>query len=417
MSKKIFDIFPPERVKKIHKIREKAPEIFLKPGKQKKVSWSGTFFKKGLILTFGLLVGGGVFCHFFLSQIEIEVWPKARVLNFEQKITVNSQIKELDLFEKIIPGQFFEQETEGSQQFSSTGIKEKIAKAKGLIRVYNNYHIPQTLVLNTGFLAEGKLFRTKERVHIPVDSYTDVEVEAVGPGPEYNIKPSTFSIPGLVGYPQYTAVYGKSFSPMKGGFVGEAAQVTQDDLDKAKEVLLQRLKDEAKDSLRNKIGTGSVFLDDAFEQEVVDYLSSVESGEGAENFTLQMRIKTKTLVFKEQDLEDFVKDFIKTDISQDEKIQESSFKIDYSLESADLKFNETQREGRIVLNLRFSAKIHSDITEVDLKEALQNKSLKETQIFLENHPGVEKMQINSWPFWMKKIPKDIEKTKIKLNLD
>ena len=158
-------------------------------------------------------------------------------------------------------------------------------------------------------------------------------------------------------------------------------------------------------------------MDDAFEQEVVDYLSSVESGEGAENFTLQMRIKTKTLVFKEQDLEDFVKDFIKTDISQDEKIQESSFKIDYSLESADLKFNETQREGRIVLNLRFSAKIHSDITEVDLKEALQNKSLKETQIFLENHPGVEKMQINSWPFWMKKIPKDIEKTKIKLNLD
>jgi len=44
-----------------------------------------------------------------------------------------------------------------------------------------------------------------------------------------------------LGSPRYTAVYGKSFSSMEGGYVGEASQVTKNDLEKAKDNLYEKL--------------------------------------------------------------------------------------------------------------------------------------------------------------------------------
>jgi len=96
-------------------------------------------------------------------------------------------------------------------------------KATGIITIYNTYSSsPQTLVKTTRFVSEGgKLFRTTKTIVVPgadassgkiVPGSTTVEVIASEPGNEYNIGPSTFSIPGFKGTPKYLAFYGESFS-------------------------------------------------------------------------------------------------------------------------------------------------------------------------------------------------------------
>ena len=110
----------------------------------------------------------------------------------------------------FIQGEVLEAEKEVSQNFTAHGKKLKSTKAHGTMRIYNNYSTAaQTLVATTRFISnEGKLFRTKERVVIPGGYYEggklaagfiDIEVIADQPGEDYNIDPSTFSIPGFVG--------------------------------------------------------------------------------------------------------------------------------------------------------------------------------------------------------------------------
>ena len=93
------------------------------------------------------------------------------------------------------------------------------------------------------------------------------------------------------------------------------------------------------------------------------------------------------------------------------KIQTESLKIDFNPESIDLK------SEKIILNLDITAKIYPDINEIILKKALFGKSLKETQILLEEQPQAAKVQVKFWPFWVKKVPQDMGKIKIELRVD
>ena len=198
-NKKIFDIIPPEKVE-IEK-KELTEEIIEEIKKKKLPSFP--FFKISIsILIFLILIGGGL--HFQWSRAEIEIWPEVKTLNFDEKLTLDTKRDKSDFLSKVIPGKIFESEKVLSQNFSSSGKTLKEEKAQGTIRVYNNYHLPQILVIRTRFqpaLEKVLYFRTTKTITIPAKSELDVNVRADRPGDEYNISPSTFSIPGLAGTP------------------------------------------------------------------------------------------------------------------------------------------------------------------------------------------------------------------------
>lgn len=409
MNKKIFDIFPPKP--KISPRKEEPLTSFEKPAKKKKSL-------KLLVSLIGLLIIVCIFFNFVLSRVEIIIWPETKTLNFKEKVTVDSKISQLDLIGKIIPGKIFEDQKSASQQFSSSGKTLKKTKAKGIIRVYNNYSAsPQILVATTRFISNtGKLFRSIKKVTIPgrndekgTPGYLDVEVEAAEAGPEYNIGLATFSIPGFAGTPKYTAFYGKSFSPMEGGFLGEVPQLLEKDFEEAKEILVDRLKKESQDAIKNIVSGDFILLDGGISQEIVDASSLYPAGAEVEKFDFQVKIKSTAIGFKKSELENFVKEFISLNTPEDKKFQPESLKISYSLESI--------KEGKINLNLDFSGKIFTEIDEISLKKALAGKSLKEAQILLQEFPKIIKTQIKIFPFWIKKIPQKIEKIKIELRVD
>lgn len=434
MPKKIFDILPPKRFKR------SPPSIWEKERleREKKLTLTKNlfsqrfafcqrlfggrgFFKKALIFAPLFLILIGIFFHFALSKVGIEIWPEAKVLNFQEKVTIDTKINKVDFLAEVIPGKFFEDQKSGSEQFSASGKVFKEEKAQGIIRVYNAYStLPQVLVATTRFIsAEGKLFRSVERVTIPggryekgkfVAGFLDIKVRAAEAGEDYNIGPSTFSIPGFAGTPRYTSFYGKSFSPMTGGFRGEVSQVTQQDLERAQNILVERLKRESKDSIVAKISSDFILLDEGISQEIIEGSSLAKAGTQVDSFNFQVQIKSKALGWKLSDLENFAKEFIRSNITDDKKIHQESLEINYWSESINMEL------GKIILNLAITAKIYSDIEEVSLKKALFGKSLKETQRFLEDSPKITKVSLKVFPFWLKKIPQKEEKIKIKLNL-
>lgn len=404
-NKKILDIISPQSPSLSPKKEEEISTPVLKEKKLPPKAIKRKFIIS-IIIIFLLFVGGSG--YFKLSKAEIQIWPITENLNFQKKITVDSNINEVDLKNNILPGKILEIEKKVSQDFPATGKKMK--KAEGVIRVFNNYNKDQVLVKNTRFIsANGKLFYSKNRILIPVGKYVDVEVIAAEGGEEYNIEPTEFSIPGLAGLPQYHSITGKSFSPMKGG--GEGLVITEEDLNKAKDDLTKNLNEIAKNSFKEQLDQNFVLLDKAISTEIIEISSSSNVGEEAQSFTLQIKGKIKSFLFKKSDAENLIKEFILSQITEDKKIYKESLKVNWNVESVDFV------SKKMFLNADLFIKSYLDIKEDSLKEALNGKSVREAKILLENFPQIDRFQLKIRPLGVNKIPKNLKKINIKINLD
>lgn len=412
MRKKIFDILPPEKPERKKQFIEKEDFIEEEEIKLTDTPASKSQVKKGLLFILLVLVFV-IALGFKISKAEIQIWPAIREVTFEAKITVDQDTESYAFGNDIIPGEIFEVEKSVSDNFVSTG--KALIRAEGVIRLYNAYTTKSEVWLKgTRFVSsDGKLFKSKDRIHIPGaeiqngklnPSQVDVPVIAAEAGEEYNIGPSHFSIFVFRGTSRYTKFYGESFESMKGG--GESPQVTEEDLERAEETLIDRIKLEVEKALEDKTARDFVFVKDIAEIEILEKVSLTKAGDEKDSFNFKVRAKGITLLFKKEDVESFVKNFILLQIVGDETIYEKNLKIDYTLDILDLD------SGRVVLFLIFSAELYPKIDLVLLKKSLIGKSLKEAETFLEGQPEIINTEIKLWPFWVNSIPQKLDKIEI-----
>ena len=430
MPKKILDIRPPKpkkeniEVKVIKKPVGKGVEpqqgkvsAKSKPRKDFAGLYNTKFNFKFVYVGAGL-IGLVLFCWFTLCSAKIEIWPQQREILFEEAITVKAGIPDTDFSQNIIAGKTLQIDKEVSQQIASTGIVDK--KAKGIIRVYNaysTYNMP--LVATTRFVsATGKLFRTPTKIVVPgkhyekgklVPGFVDIEVIAGQPGEEYNIKATTFSIPGFAGTSKYTLFYAKSFSEMKGG--GKFPQVNDDDLASANEMLSAQAKEKCWEELRTRARDENLILfDETVTEKISEAFSLTGVGAEQEQFDYKVKASLTAIALPEQDLQDYVKNFFDSEIFEGEKLNEQSLEINYSLNTMDFENN------KMILDLDFEGIVYSDIDILFLKKALVEKSSKEVKIILGSEEKIDRFEFELWPFWVKKVPNNLEKIKIELNV-
>jgi len=429
MSKKIFDIIPPE---KVGKDKKPAVKTFKKKiseqevikdikKKTKAIADAAKLEKKGfkmgwVIIPIFLVLF--IFVAFQISKAEIAIWPKTELVAFETELTIDTNADEIDLFYKSIPAQVFESQKVLYEEFQSTG--ETLKKAEGVIRLYNEYSTKsETWLKGTRFVSsEGKLFKSKDKIIVPgaelkdgklIPRHIDVPVAAAEAGEEYNIEPTHFSIYVFRGTPRYTKFYGESLEPITGG--GDSLMVTEQDLELAEEFLVEKTKNTSEAELKNKIPETQIFLDDILETEVLEKFSLTKAGDEAESFSFKVKTKSKTLLFKKEDIKDYIKQLVFSQDSKEKSFYEESLKIDYTPQTIDFD------SGKTVISLNVSVEIYSDINLNLLKKELMGKSLSGTAVFLENQLEIRKAEVQLWPFWVKNVPKNIEKIDINYRFD
>lgn len=407
-SKKIFDISPKRKTKKSAAapkkiVKKQAKRIFIKKPD------FGLLKKSGILILF-LFICLLIFFH-FSAKAEIEISPKMQDFSIAKQVSIDAKAPESDFSKKVMAGVFLVEEKADNQMFDSTGTSESKHRAGGIIRVYNNYHLNQILVATTRFVSsDGKLFRSTKQINIPSNKFVDVSVRAAEPGPEYNIGPSTFSIPGLLGSARYTAVYGKSLSSMAGGDVGEMAQVSEQDLEKAEKQLYEKLSNTLKQGLINQAGLDFSLIDQAIQTEILESSCLRKAGDQVEQFNCSLKAKSEALVFAEFILQDFAEKFISQEIDDSKSIKQDSIEIQATVKEIDLQAQ------KMFLELEISAQIFTELDIESLKQALTEKSLKESEILLQTYPEIEKTKIRLFPFWAQTIPQDLEKIDITLKL-
>lgn len=424
MVKKFYDIIPPRFIEKkkvkTEDFKAKKEEKHKEDKKTKKISRLKVILISAGIFALLLIV----YLYFKLPSLKIDIWPKTEVLNFEEEIIIDTSLKENDFKNNKIIGQFIEEEKELWQEFPSTGSKGKEGKASGVIKVYNKC-VPAELVSlkkGTHFLSDsGKYYVSEDKINIPpaklkngkVSSPSVIEAKVIseGTGEEYNIGPANFSVPKLAGTSYYYCVYAESSAKMTGGYKSSATIVSTDDIENAKSDLTKKLFADIEENLRKKASDSNFILfDNAIKKEALEFSSAVKSGAEIDKFNCKTKVKVKALVFKKFDLEEFVKNYIYSEIPSTKTILDNSIKLDYNPEIVDIT------GGKININLKFSATIYRPLDTKELSVLVKDKTKEEiSSIVYEKLSEGGLLKINLWPFWVKKAPKDIQRIKINLN--
>lgn len=406
MKKRLIDIYPPRSRGIIPTEEETAGNAEIGSHSLKD---SGVRLALFAMLLFAI---PPVFFHFFMANATIEVWPQITKLRLEEQILAQVGYDKVNVEKKIIRARVFEEEKEITQLFAASGKKFKEEKARGTIRVYNeNSTQPQSLVANTRFISEdGKLFRLETAVSIPGGQFLDVRVAAPEPGAEYNIGPSNFSLPGFVGSPLYTKIYGESFEPMTGGAKREVTVVTEEDIAAAKDQLGEILKIEATKSLLARIPSPYQVLEDSLRSTITQDNSLIKPGAELNQFNYTAKVKVSMTGFHKDDADVLAKQLLSSYLPTNQTVNEETLRVTTQVSQG------AGQAGLIPITLHIAGDQYEKVDRAALTRRLAGASDSEFHQLFKEYSFLAKAQFSLWPFWVSRIPKDPERVSVDVNL-
>jgi hypothetical protein len=394
----------------------------IKRGRYFRIFSGSKIFKKTtwIFLATGLVVAA-VAGYFIFPSATIILTPKKETISFSATITADKNMNKVDYSLKKIPTQLVRVEKTETKEFSATGAGGSGSKAKGIITVYNAYSsASQTLVATTRFVSAstGKLFRTTQTITVPgaktengqiVPSSIDVEVMADVGGTEYNIGPSDFSIPGFAGSPKYEKFYGKSKETMSGGSSGGENSISSGDLDNARKTMLAEFSAEQKNILNGQIADNMKAFQEAIKEEEPEITFSLPVGTATKKFTATIKFRSVALVFEEAQMSDLADRLISAQLMDKRRAVENTRQIAYD------KIQVNFERGQIFFTAKFSQNAVWKIDISDLKEKILEKNEEEIRKTLGQMPAIANAKISFWPFWVKKMPSQVDKIKVTID--
>ncbi|OHA47053.1 MAG: hypothetical protein A3A80_01350 [Candidatus Terrybacteria bacterium RIFCSPLOWO2_01_FULL_44_24] len=320
-----------------------------------------------------------------------------------------------------ISGQMVEIQKEASAEISSSGTATVEDKAHGTVKIFNAYSSSQqTLVETTRLVSQdGKLFRTAATVVIPgatidngeiIPSSIDVPIIANEAGPEYNIGPSTFSIPGFQGTPKYTKFFGRSSEAMVGGAKGTVKVVSDTDVKKAEDAASKDALAQAEEEFAQKIPDGFKLLDSArfLNQET---LSNAASGDKMDSIRSISKVRIRAMLFREDDIYSMINVLLEKQFTAQVEPVAGSIKIDYSVPTLELD------KGRMKLEVKVDERVAWKVDIADIKNEIAGKSEEEIKQIIGARSDIASGKATFRPAWVDKAPSDVSRITIKLILD
>lgn len=362
---------------------------------------------------------GGILIAAGLIYVGANILPRAKVVIAAQTeewayndSVITNKGASLDIGKMAIGNQIFSQKKNASLKFPASGKRQIERKAGGTLTVYNSYSSdPQPLVVETRFMTpDGKIFRLAKNIVVPgakivegkiVPFSIEAQVVADKPGPDYNIAPvKLFTIPGFKGTAKYQAFYAESRVDMAGGFIGEIAYPTDEDIKKAKANAQGTLESGLRTVLFAQVPKEFKTLDGATRFRILEQKVDAEADE-AGNFGIFTEAQLSLIAFKEEDLKMLLEKRAKHDKGEDFDVRSSSF--EYGLARADFE------QGALSFPVNAKAVLARHIDAESLKAKITGKSAAELKTMVFGLPGLKSATISLWPFYVKTVPQSLDK--------
>ncbi len=355
------------------------------------------------IIILSVLASLSLFWLYPASTVNLIVYPKTASQQLPVGFTTDAG--QLQTGKTIILANTLSEEVSGEKTASTTG-KTKIGdRAHGEVVVYNKTTSSKTFPKGT-ILTNGTLkFTLDDDVNIASASdtgeglifgKTTVKITAFEIGPEGNSAANSNFI--FKDFPQSTA-YAKNNSPLSGGTSREVSSVSKDDQDNLLKSLSQELALLAKQKITQRISAGEKLLDGSLQNNVVSKKFSSEIGAEAKEASLNLTLKIDTLVFKESDLTQLVK--------EDQIPIPPGFTIDTTKTAVQIAQTKIEKNGSISAAATITAFFMPQIDKDKIKREIAGKTFTQVSNSLstfENIGGVEIINEKGLPFFANTLP-------------
>lgn len=250
----------------------------------------------------------GVFFFLFLPQAEIHIVPRYDEQNVDRSFDGRSDVPAGG--SDSIPVRLIEKEQEIDFPVQATGKTDATnQKARGSVIISNSYSTdPQPLIATTRFVdPDGKVFRLVDSITVPgmagaQPGIVEAAVIADQPGSEYDIQPTTFTIPGFKDSQKYGKFSAKSVKTMIGGANGgtEISVITRLDLERAQSDALKKVKEAFLAEVRQTLQPDEKILEEVIEATSRNVALLPASGTPAETFDFHDTYRIRSFVFSEK---------------------------------------------------------------------------------------------------------------------
>jgi len=245
--------------------------------------------------------------------------------------------------------------------------------------------------------ATAVAFRTQEAVTVPGPAGTTarVQVEAVEPGLGGNVPAYTVTVldPGL-GLP--VAVVNDR--PMSGGTVRRVGLVTQEERNRVRDVLFERMRQEALEALQAQVSAGETLIDDSVEVQVDDESFSEQAEAVADVITVNLTVRAAGTAVNFDHARQLAEATLRQQVPAGQLVIADSLKTEVGPVLG-------VEAGLVRLQVRATAMARPQIRERDIKNMVRGRPVEEASVLLhERFPLTTAPLIHVSRGWLGRMP-------------
>jgi len=292
----------------------------------KTISWG--------ILFFALVVVGGFLFWWFYPKANIVIFISPKHLEEKIPITVDSNISEPNISEKIIPGELVETSISGDKTKSTTGTKTVGEQARGEVTLFR---VGSQLSLTSGTVIRGPSsldFTLDEAVTLASGSAstpgtTKVKVTAKDIGAQYNLASGTsFSVSNY----STSDIEAKNDGAFSGGSSREINAVSEGDQTSLLSDLEDELKNKAKTELLGSVSSDKLFVEESIAATASASKYSSKVGDEATTLKLNLTLGVSALTVDKKALTSLAQEALKSEVPQGFVIREDQIDTTFNFE-------------------------------------------------------------------------------------
>ena len=401
-----------------NKKESKGLDSLKKMVKKPKVPDFNTFRKKFLLIGGGalLLIVFLVWAIWFAPHATVVISAKTTSMTVSDTVSLN-ETATTSAKSNVIKSVKKELAKEVSVEFSATGKKNVGEKATGVVVFSNSSSSSVTISAGTILKNSGLSYTLNSSVTVPgatlgwscpgykCPGSASGSITASEGGVQYNAATGSMSI-------SVDDISASLRSATSGGTDKTATVVTASDIESAKSKLSEKKIDGLKEQLLSSFGDSATVITESYVENRSNPSSSVAvDGEATGAVTLKSTITASALAIDKNELKNFVEAKLKEEISgkKSQRIYDNGVnKVVFSQFS---KAHNTQ-----TVRLTTNGKVGPDIKEANVKDQAKGKSYGEVQSAIESIEGVEDVDVKFSPFWVKSVPKDINKINVEFKI-
>jgi hypothetical protein len=306
-----------------------------------------------------------------------------------------------------LPFEVVSAQLSASQQVAASGTTNVSTSASGTIVIANSQSKAQTLIKNTRFeTPTGLVYRIHTAVTIPAGGSKSATVFADQPGADYNIGPSSFTVPGLSGTPQFNEITAKSSGPMSGGASGVVPVVDPAAASAAESALASSLAPQLMQALAGQVPAGYALLAGAASTTFCAVSPPAASSTGQALITEQGTISAA--VFPNAALAAAIA--AANESSYDG--EPVSIRNPGELTLTPASGYPSAGDQSFSFSLAGSADLLSTVDPEQIAAAIAGKTRQAAQVALTNFPAIKQAVLTLRPFWKSTFPADPSRIKV-----